>query len=35
MSTFFVFCVLICLVCAALALLFKKVEKPTGPIAAH
>jgi len=31
----FRFCVLICLVCAALALLFKKVEKPTRPIAAH
>jgi DHA2 family multidrug resistance protein len=31
----FRFCVLVCLVCAALALLFKKVGKPTGPIAAH
>ncbi len=31
----FRFCVLICLVCAALAFLFKKVGKPTGPIAAH
>ncbi|HEY2046545.1 MAG TPA: MFS transporter, partial [Candidatus Udaeobacter sp.] len=29
------FCVLVCLVCAALALLFKKVGKPTGPIAVH
>ena len=29
------FCVLVCLVCAALAFLFKKVGKPTGPIAAH
>ena len=28
-------CVLVCLVCAALALLFKKVCKPSGPIAAH
>jgi DHA2 family multidrug resistance protein len=28
-------CVLLCLVCAALALLFKKVGKPSGPIAAH
>ena len=28
-------CVLVCLVCAALALLFKKVDKPSGPIAAH
>jgi hypothetical protein len=26
---------LVCLVCAALAFLFKKVGKPTGPIAAH
>src|SRR5437870_13342075 len=31
----FRFCVLICLVCAALAFLFKKVGKPAGPIAAH
>jgi DHA2 family multidrug resistance protein len=31
----FRFCVLICLVCAALALLFKKVNKSAGPIAAH
>src|SRR6266496_226085 len=31
----FRFCVLICLVCAALAFLFKKVGKPTGPVAAH
>jgi hypothetical protein len=31
----FRFCVLICLVCAALAFLFKKVDKPTGPIAVH
>ena len=31
----FRFCVLVCLVCAALAFLFKKVGKPTGPIAAH
>jgi DHA2 family multidrug resistance protein len=31
----FRFCVLVCVVCAALALLFKKVEKPAGPIAAH
>jgi DHA2 family multidrug resistance protein len=31
----FRFCVLVCLVCAALALLFKKIDKPTGPIAAH
>ena len=28
-------CVLVCLVCAALAFLFKKVGKPTGPVAAH
>jgi DHA2 family multidrug resistance protein len=28
-------CVLVCLVCAALALLFKKAGKPSGPIAAH
>ena len=28
-------CVLVCLVCAALAFRFKKVGKPTGPIAAH
>jgi hypothetical protein len=27
--------VLVCLVCAALALLFKKVTKPTGPVAVH
>jgi len=27
----FRFCVLVCLVCAALALLFKKVGQPTGP----
>ena len=31
----FRFCVLVCFVCAALAFLFKKVGKPTGPIAAH
>jgi DHA2 family multidrug resistance protein len=31
----FRFCVLVCVVCAAIALLFKKVGKPTGPIAAH
>jgi len=31
----FRFCVLVCLVCAGLAFLFKKVGKPTGPIAAH
>jgi len=31
----FRFCVLICVVCAAIALLFKKVGKPSGPIAAH
>src|SRR5438034_795054 len=31
----FRFCVLVCLVCAALALLFKKVGKPIGPVAAH
>jgi DHA2 family multidrug resistance protein len=31
----FRFCVLVCLVCAALALLFKKVAKPTGPVAVH
>jgi DHA2 family multidrug resistance protein len=31
----FRFCVLVCLVCAALALLFKKVGKPAGPIAVH
>jgi DHA2 family multidrug resistance protein len=31
----FRFCVLVCLVCAALALLFKKVVKPTGPVAVH
>ena len=31
----FRFCVLVCLVCAALAFLFKKVGKPTSPIAAH
>jgi DHA2 family multidrug resistance protein len=31
----FRFCVLVCLVCAALALLFKKVGKPTGSIAVH
>jgi DHA2 family multidrug resistance protein len=31
----FRFCVLVCLVCAALALLFKKVGKPTAPIVAH
>jgi DHA2 family multidrug resistance protein len=31
----FRFCVLVCLLCAALAFLFKKVGKPTGPIAVH
>jgi hypothetical protein len=31
----FRFCVLVCLVCAALALLFKKVGQPTGPVAVH
>ena len=31
----FRFCVVVCLVCAALAFLFKKVGKPTGPAAAH
>ena len=31
----FRFFVLVCLVCAALAFLFKKVAKPTGPIAVH
>jgi len=31
----FRFCVLVCLVCAALALLFKKVGKPTAPVAVH
>jgi DHA2 family multidrug resistance protein len=31
----FRFCVLVCLVCAALALMFKKVNKSAGPIAAH
>jgi DNA-binding response OmpR family regulator len=31
----FRFCVLVCLLCAALAFLFKKVGKPTGPIAIH
>jgi DHA2 family multidrug resistance protein len=31
----FRFCVLVCLVCAALALLFKKVGKPSSPIAAR
>src|SRR4029077_18657867 len=31
----FRFCVLVCLVCAALAFFFKKVGKPTGPIAVH
>ena len=31
----FRFCVLVCLVCAALAFLFEKVAKPTGPIAVH
>jgi len=31
----FRFCVLVCLVCAGLAFLFKKVGKPTGPIAVH
>jgi len=31
----FRFCVLVCFVCAALALLFKKVAKPTGPVAVH
>jgi cellulose synthase/poly-beta-1,6-N-acetylglucosamine synthase-like glycosyltransferase len=31
----FRFCVLVCLICAALALLFKKVAKPTDPIAVH
>ena len=29
------FCVLVCLVCAALALLFKKVGKSAGPVAVH
>ena len=28
-------CVLVCLVCAALAFRFKKVVKPSGPVAAH
>jgi DHA2 family multidrug resistance protein len=28
-------CVLVCLVCAALAFRFKKVGKPSGPVAAH
>ena len=31
----FRFCVLVCLVCAALALLFKNVGKPTGPVVVH
>jgi DHA2 family multidrug resistance protein len=31
----FRFCVLVCLVCAALAFCFKKVGKPAGPIAVH
>jgi DHA2 family multidrug resistance protein len=31
----FRFCVLVCLVCAALAFFFKKVGKPAGPIAVH
>ena len=31
----FRFCVLVCLVCAVLAFFFKKVGKPTGPIAVH
>src|SRR5207253_10637385 len=31
----FRFCVLVCVLCAALALLFKKANKPAGPIAAH
>jgi DHA2 family multidrug resistance protein len=31
----FRFCVLVCLVCAALAFLFKKVGKPNGPITVH
>jgi len=31
----FRFCVLVCLVCAALALLFKKVGKAAGPVAVH
>ena len=31
----FCFCVLVCLVCVVLAFLFKKVGKPTGPIAVH
>jgi hypothetical protein len=31
----FRFCVLVCLVCAALALLFKKVGRPVGPVAVH
>ncbi|PYL28552.1 MAG: hypothetical protein DMF45_08870 [Verrucomicrobia bacterium] len=31
----FRFCVLLCVVCAALALLFKKIGKPSDPIAAH
>jgi DHA2 family multidrug resistance protein len=31
----FRFCALVCLVCAALAFLFKKVGKPTAPVAVH
>jgi MFS transporter, DHA2 family, multidrug resistance protein len=31
----FRFCVLVCLVCAALAWLFKKVDNPAAPIAVH
>jgi len=31
----FRFCVLVCVVCAAIALLFKESRQPTGPIAAH
>jgi DHA2 family multidrug resistance protein len=31
----FRFCVLVCLVCAGLALLLKKVDKPVGPVAVH
>jgi DHA2 family multidrug resistance protein len=31
----FRFCVLVCVLCAALALLFKRASKPAGPIAAH
>jgi len=28
-------CVLVCLVCAGLALFFKKIGKPTGAVAVH